>query len=208
MVILAPMTPVLFVYDLEDTEGENMPEMLENPFPTEGTLDVKIFDKTISNCNSFAIDITYEDMSRFKAGIIATTLLSADNIGDKDKLKYRILIKSDFTTEQKYATLCHELAHLFLGHLGDDQDEWWEDRSKLSYNAKELEAEAVSYLVCSRSGIWSKSEDYLSQYIRDAHDLRNVSIELVSKVANQIERMGSEPIPIRKRKKPKPSRNK
>lgn len=207
MVILAPMTPVLFVYDLEDTDGEEMPEMLENPFPTEGNLDVKIFDKTVSNCNSYAIDISYNVMSRLNAGFIATTLLLEDNEGDREKLKYRMVINNDFSTEQKYATLCHELAHLFLGHLGEDHDEWWDDRRELSYNAKELEAESVSYLVCSRCGIWSKSEEYLSDYIHYPHDLSLVSIELVSKVANQIERMGKESIPVRKRKKPKSLRD-
>jgi hypothetical protein len=25
----------------------------------------------------------------------------------------------------KYGTLCHELAHIYLGHLGADRDHWW-----------------------------------------------------------------------------------
>jgi hypothetical protein len=203
MVILAPMTPVLFVYDLYDTEGEAIPDELENPFPTEGTLDPKIFVKTISNCASYATGVTFKTMSKLKAGFVATTLLLADDTGGKKNLKYRVLINDDFTIEQKHATLCHEIAHLFLGHLGADEDEWWQDRMKLSYNVKELEAEAVSYLVCSRCGLYSMSEEYLSEYINDANDLRLVSIELISKIASQIERMGNEKIPPRKRKKPK-----
>jgi hypothetical protein len=27
-----------------------------------------------------------------------------------------------------YGTLCHELAHIYLGHSGTDRDHWWPSR--------------------------------------------------------------------------------
>lgn len=41
MVILAPMRPVMFVYDMVDTEGPPVPDYILNPFQVEGTLDEK-----------------------------------------------------------------------------------------------------------------------------------------------------------------------
>src|SRR5262245_1446776 len=45
MVILVPFGPVEFVYDIADTEGEEIPDYLINPFCTKGNLDSKIFNR-------------------------------------------------------------------------------------------------------------------------------------------------------------------
>jgi len=51
MVILAPMHPVLFVYDLEDTVGP-LPKYWDKPFATKGDFNSGILTRTIQNCKS------------------------------------------------------------------------------------------------------------------------------------------------------------
>ena len=63
------------------------------------------------------------------------------------------MLNSRHSPESRYATLVHELAHLYLGHLGTPSHHWWPDRARLVPEVKEFEAESVSYLVCGRAGI-------------------------------------------------------
>ena len=63
-------------------------------------------------------------------------------------------------------TLAHELAHLYCGHLGTPNDNWWPDRRGLSEAVREFEAESVAFLLCSRLGIENPSHEYLAEYIK------------------------------------------
>lgn len=53
----------------------------------------------------------------------------------------------------RFATLCHELAHIYFGHLGGDGDGWWPSRINLDQSTVEIEAEAVAYIVSIRLGL-------------------------------------------------------
>jgi hypothetical protein len=66
-------------------------------------------------------------------------------------LWFEVLLNSILSTEARYGTLVHELAHLYCGHLGTPNARWWPDRQNLSLAVREFEAESVSYLVCTRS---------------------------------------------------------
>lgn len=77
-------------------------------------------------------------------------------------------------------TIVHELGHIFLGHLGecasgqsDDDESGWPNRMGLGKNEKEIEAEAVAYLVASRAGVVTASAQYLKPYAERA-DMRKV----------------------------------
>jgi hypothetical protein len=50
------------------------------------------------------------------------------------------LLNSNLSAEARYATLVHELAHLYCGHLGTLNDKWWPDRRGLPHAAREFEA--------------------------------------------------------------------
>lgn len=63
----------------------------------------------------------------------------------KNQSKVSIEINNKLDNTATYATIGHEIAHIYLGHLGTDKDEWWPDRRHLSRDQKELEAEATSY---------------------------------------------------------------
>ena len=75
---------------------------------------------------------------------------------------------------------------------------WWPNRYGLSKNAVEFEAESVSYLVCSRHGIHTESEKYLSGYIEKNDHVPKISLECVMKAAGIIENMGKKRLKPRK----------
>lgn len=69
------------------------------------------------------------------------------------------------TAEEQYAVFAHEMAHLFCGHLGSTETDWWPSRPSLSHAQCEIEAESVAYLVCRRAGLHSLSERYLYRHL-------------------------------------------
>jgi hypothetical protein len=119
----------------------------------------------------------------------------------KIPVRYELLICRKQEPESRYATLVHELAHLYLGHLGTPNKKWWPDRQGLSKSAVEFEAETVAYLACSRIGISTSSEAYLSSYIGEHENIPGISLECLMKAAGVIESMG------RKRLKPRKDSN-
>ena len=88
----------------------------------------------------------------------------------------------------RFATLTHELGHIYCGHLGADPGGRWPDRrEKVRSNAqREMEAEAVCWLVCCRNGVKARSKEYLNSLIRDS-DLGTVSMFSIYTAANRVE---------------------
>ena len=78
------------------------------------------------------------------------------------------------------ATYFHELAHIML-HFG-------EDRKEIDRDTKELEAEAVSYIVCATMGIENqRSKFYIGQWHGDKEKLGNSGNRII-KTAERIVR--------------------
>jgi hypothetical protein len=97
--------------------------------------------------------------------------------------------------------LCHELAHIHLGHLGSDKDHWWPSRSELNHRTIEIEAEATAFIVGLRFGLKGASARYVSRYLGDKPMPPSVSLDLVAKVAGRLERMTKEIMKPRREKK-------
>jgi len=184
MLILAPKTPVLMVYDVTDTEGKHLPEWFNDLFKVEGGFNETVLHRTIKNCLSHdAIEVTEKKLGFTHGG-------SAIRLGKDKDVKIRIELKAGLDRKVHYAILCHELAHLYLGHLGSDGDKWWPSRLGLNRHQREIEAESVAYIVCRRIGLVSPSAEYLVEHIIDPNDVTKVSIDMIVKVAGRIERMG------------------
>jgi hypothetical protein len=113
-------------------------------------------------------------------------------------LRYALLLSSSLSAEARYATLVHELGHLYCGHLGTPTDKWWPDRRGLAQAAEEFEAESVCYLVCERLGIDNPSDEYLAGYLGSNERIPPISVDCVMKAAGLIERMGRERLGARK----------
>ena len=91
----------------------------------------------------------------------------------KEKPDYLIRLNKSHDANVQFATLAHELAHLFLGHLGFDKFLNIPDRRRLSHMIKELEAESVCYIVCHKNEVKPNSEAYLSSFVND-----NLEVEI------------------------------
>jgi hypothetical protein len=105
-------------------------------------------------------------------------------------VNFDLLINQDMKPSTEYATIVHELAHLYCGHLGTPDPKWWPDRRGLSYVQQEFEAESVSYLICKRLGIDSPAEEYLSGCLTGSQDPPPISLECIMKASGLIEQMG------------------
>jgi hypothetical protein len=100
-----------------------------------------------------------------------------------------MLINRNHQAPIQFVTISHELAHLFLGHLGQDVKLHIPDRKDLLHRQVELEAESVAYLVCARNGVTSASEKYLTNYVKENTTITDADIYQVMRAAGQVETM-------------------
>lgn len=190
MLILKPMGPVMAVYALDDTEGRKLPEELARFAIFEGKWYPAWLDRLIKNAARHQIRVDFKPLSSTNAGFVAISTLG--------KEKPRIVIHDGLSDQARFGALCHEMAHVFLGHLGNDKDQWWPSRSHLGRSAVEIEAETTAYIVTRRLGLKGTSPEYISQHLPpDGKVPAAVSFDTISKVAGKIERMalGLQPVP-------------
>ncbi len=197
-VILAPMSPVMLVYDVMETEGNNSPKEFldklhgEKIFEVKGRLNPKIYTGALFVAESWGIPTIFKELSYFKGGHVTTALTG----------RLEICLKKGATREENFTTLLHELAHVLLGHTGHqyllkkkpEKRIRLPKREKLSLSAEELEAETVKFLISTKLGLIPNSEKYIAGYIKNVDDLLSFSYETVIKVADKIENMFLSPI--------------
>ena len=183
MLILRPMGPVMVVYALDDTEGDELPEELARFATFEGRWDLAWLDRLIRNAQRHLIRVDFRPLSSTNAGFVRQSL-------GTEYEKFRIVIHEELKEESRFGILCHEMAHVFLGHLGNDEDHWWPARSHLGRSAIEIEAETTAYIVTRRLGLEGTSAEYISQHLqRDGAVPGGVSFDTIVKAAGKIERM-------------------
>ncbi|WP_153306736.1 hypothetical protein [Desulfonatronum thioautotrophicum] len=211
IVILQPMGPVMFVFDVSDTEplpgAPALPKEVTNPFDIP-PVDVKEpYTRTIANAIRDGVEVATENAGSLLAGYIRLCASSGPlkfqvRVPPKESFvdipkRYHLSLNAKTNTVGRYATLVHELAHLYCGHLGTPNEKWWPDRRGLNQQVNEFEAETVTYLACIRKGIDSKSDAYLSGYLGKNDEIPNISLDLVLKSAGLIERMERERLRMR-----------
>lgn len=198
LVILRPFGPVAFVFELADTYGTDpFPKELINPFHAEGKLPEADFNNLTSNLRRDGILYIEADRGTSSAGYIQTNRVKREEkIFRKSKeiwvkILYNMVVNRSHPLETKFATIMHELGHLYCGHLGipNPKWKWWEDRRGLNGKVEEFEAESVSWLVCERMGIKNPSAEYLSGYLENNSTIPDISIDTVLKSVGIIESM-------------------
>ena len=196
-IILTPGGPIMLAYDIFETEGKLTPEELledgigTNLFAVNGEISTNDFNKVLEEVRSWGIAVKTRPLSYFNAGYVTSI--------KNEKLE--INLKEQLSETEQFGTLTHELAHVFLGHLGHEKIEKTNfknpsakpktikllQRNNLSRKAEELEAETVSYLTMKRIGLETRSAEYLSGYITNNELLQEVNYEVIIKIADKIE---------------------
>lgn len=167
-IILPHFKPVT-VFDVSQTEGEPIPELMH------GELESNV--------------INYEAI-RKALGELAPVPIREDEIKDGAKGYFspsnkEIVINKGMSEAQTIKTLVHEIAHSLLHDFSKDTAK--EDRK--DRNTKEVEAESVAFTVCKHFGI--DTDDYSFGYIlgwsKDATlgEFRE-SLQTIQKCANQM----------------------
>jgi hypothetical protein len=218
LVILQTMGPVMFVFDVSDTVPEPgappVPLDIEKPFDVRGAPIGRQLERTIENAGRDGIEVHALKIGCQGAGMIGMAggrrvlhfprrLLPAPEYVSVP-VRYDVMLSDAHSPEAKYATLVHELAHLYCGHLGSPDTRFWPDRRFLDGDVEEFKAESVSYLVCRRLGMATRSKAYLSGYVEDHPETPAISLECVLKAVGLIEQMGRGRLPPR----PEPKRKK
>lgn len=193
LLILWPFGPVALVYDLEDTEGEPLPESIKKAFRAVGEVTPNIIDKFIGRLRGNGIYLKLIEYGDAHAGHIQAVQepegleIGQQSTNAKIRPAYHIRVNSKHDPNVQFVTLIHELAHLYLGHLGPDKYLKIAKRHRPKHQQRELEAESVAYLVCKRSEVESGSEKYLANFVMANTTMKNLDFYLTLKAAGQIE---------------------
>ena len=194
LVILAPMGPIRFVFDINETEGHPVPASLLQPARPGPAHLTKIFENIVFNCTIQGIHVAETQLDH-AAGDTATRITPAVRKKYKDmELKkdahYLIFVDELRSLEDRYASLVYELGHILCGHLGIDSNAWWSERRGLNVSGEGLEAESVAFLNCLRIGLEQNAKNFLLDYTSRAQQLPTFSINAVLQAVSYIEDMG------------------
>ncbi|MFW6311116.1 MAG: ArdC-like ssDNA-binding domain-containing protein [Nanoarchaeota archaeon] len=152
------------VYDLSQTDGDPVPSLDIDMSDDMPTLLEPLKKLTIES----GIELEFKRPDQDKN-------LSAATQGYSCKGKVVINTEKNHLTRQA-SILIHELGHEELHDI--------KDRQELSKEIKEMEADAVAYVVMNHYGVKNPSDKYLALY-KKAYDLKE-SLDRISRIANKI----------------------
>lgn len=194
LLILAPMGPVRFVFDISDTEGHPIPPGMLEPTKPKPTLLGKIFDNTVFNSTIHGVAVVETALQQGNKDTAARVTPSLrknfEELNLKKDTNYLISLNKAHPLEEKYASLVYELGHILCGHLGIDSNAWWSERQGLVVSSEAIEAESVAFLICRRIGLTIQADTYLVDYISSDQELPIFSLNAVLQATHYIEAMG------------------
>jgi hypothetical protein len=195
--ILAPMSPVRFVYDLRDTEGPALPLGALRRSSAADRLLTKIYETTLHNCAIQHIAVREASASDASAEhtvrVTPTTRKKHPELRLQPSTRYIVQVDAGLDLQEKYAALVLELGHIFCGHLGIDSDAWWVDRKDLELECIDIEAASVGHLICGRRGRTQAGGRFLAECREKDRELPFFSLNAVFQATTYIEAMGRTP---------------
>jgi len=194
LIILAPMAPIRFLFDIRDTEGPPVPSAMLQPREIDDQQLGRLYATTLHNaaihgiavCETALDDGDIDSVSR----ITPALRRKYQDFNLPKDTNYLILIDNTQSLGSRYACLTHELGHIFCNHLGIDRHAWWTERANLDVRGEETEAAAVAYLVCRRSGLQADSNTDLFQVAGVHQEIPPFSLNAVLQAAGYVEDMG------------------
>ncbi|MGD8256934.1 MAG: hypothetical protein PVG70_18365 [Desulfobacterales bacterium] len=195
MAILAPMAPILFVFDVDDTEGIPVPSnLLKSPEISVSFLG-KRYENTLHNCRIQGIAVhettLNRDVTDTASRLTPSLRKKYEDLNLAKDTSYLILLDKTQSLQDKYALLAYELGHIFCGHLGIDRHAWWPKRRDLNIDGEAFEAESVAFLVSSRNGLKLSAQNYVFNQQHDYQKLPPFSLNAVIQAVHYVEKMST-----------------
>jgi hypothetical protein len=194
LIILAPTAPVLFLYDVADTEGAPLTAPAA-PQSSHGKVSLReIFKRSQANCDLHGICLRFAAAGKPDVDIVArltaATRKRYRTLDLDPKATYLIMLNERASLADNYLDLVYGLGQIFCGHYGIDAGAWWPERAALSAETEEIEAQSVATLVAGRQGLTGAGERPMPLTGGSVQDLPPFSLNAVIQAAGYIEEMG------------------
>jgi len=180
LIVMQAMGPVGFVFDVLDTEGAPLPPEAF-AFPTFGNLSKARWQEMLTAVARAKIEILWVDKGDGAAGSMTRGEMV---VKGKARAHWTVRVNQNHAPQTQFVTLAHELAHMFLGHMGGDDNPSIKSRRGLGHDLEEVEAETVAWVVAHRNGLKPKSEAYLDRY---KAAFKGLEVGTILRAANAVE---------------------
>jgi hypothetical protein len=188
--ILSRSAPVLFVFDVRDTEGAALPAEAPSPAAAERRV-ARAVEALTHNCRvqNIALREPAGEAAAPERALRVSPAVKKSFPGLERAARYLVLAGPAPAPEERYASVVHGLAHVFCGHLGIDSEAWWAERDDLDLERVEVEAASVACLVCRRRGLHRAAARFASGLGEGDRRLPALSLNAVLQAATHIEAM-------------------
>lgn len=187
IVVLWPFGPVRCAYELADTTGPKeddavLDRVFGEPYEIKAGMSEKLARRAEKEDQ---ISTSFVKMASGRGGDARAVPNSTGAKGTSTAARWLVRINSDLNPAASFRILVHELAHIYLGHQGGNGKKWPHRRPE-GLDAREFEAEAVSFIVGRRFGLHTNSAEYLNAYVKE-NTLEHVSFSTIARAAGRIE---------------------
>lgn len=206
LVMLQPQGPVMFLFDISQTEEGSaalpLPAELVNPYQMRDSPGAGLaLSRMIQTAKLDGVRVQDAPFGigfagcaqRSRAAVRQTARAPRKGDGQIEVgVRFDVLLNRSYSSTEKLATLAHELGHIYCGHLGEQVSEvwpgesFWKDRSRLSMQIRELEAESVARVVFRRLDATNPLPDHLSQFFTGEPELTGVDLDPILTSAGRI----------------------
>lgn len=225
IVLLQPGGPVMFVFDVRDTEPgvespRLVPDGVSDPLAirfSAGAADIsRRWATMVENAIRDGIRVQFGDHGGHSGGFACRSegsgrLIYRERSARKGAVRpereafaheFDIVVNKNLSEKDQLATLVHELAHIYCGHVGGTPAGHWPDRQGVPRTVEELEAESIVHMVLSRIDPGVQMGDYIQGHLDAAAQVPpGVSLNVMMRAAGTIEDMCKGPLPRRKPRK-------
>lgn len=179
ILILHPHGPFRVLFELVDTAGPVVTDEAFRAVSATGKASRTDWKQLMMRARVLGIEVAFDDTYGNRLAGTAASICELPEYSDAgDGLAWRIRLNARHERSTSFATLGHELGHILCGHLGAHPCGYWLKRGRLSHEVREMEAEAVAYLICNRSGVVPRSAEYLHSLIHRC-DTRQVDFHAI-----------------------------
>lgn len=188
MVLLQPGGPVMFLLDVTQVEAGPgalpLPLDLANPY---AMADAPRADEAVhwitENAKYDGLRVSPSPLGQGFSGCVQRTRAAAaqpievrrrpETVVEQVPVLFDVELNRSYSPTEQLATLAHELGHVYCGHLDVGRTDHWKDRSSLSPEWRELEAESVARVVSRSLAPEMPLPRHLHQYFDRARSIRS-----------------------------------